>query len=111
MASMNLIPELKKETDRLYYSDPVKFRKLAKWVAESRANKFLETDMAEALRQFWDYRAVTDWYEYLDSILIRIDKDRNRDESLAEHERFKNEAIAKPMLELVKGLSHGKTGK
>jgi hypothetical protein len=111
MTSMNLIPELKKETDRLYYSDPVKFKKLAKWVAESRKNKFLETDMAEALREFWDYRAVTEWYEYLDSILIRIDKDRNRDESLAEHEHFKNEPIAKTMLELVKGLTHGKTGK
>ena len=102
MASMNLISELKKETDRLYYSDPVKFKKLGKWVAQGRKNNFRETDMAAALREFWDYRVIDDWYEYCDSILDRIVKDRNARESTQEHEKHKEEIREASKMFLVK---------
>jgi hypothetical protein len=97
--SMNLIPELKAETDRLYFSDRVKFKDLAKWVAESRKYEFSEPDMAEALRQFWDIRLVIDhWYPYLDKILEEVENKRKGKEQKqeirkfeAEHERRKRE--------------------
>ena len=91
MASMNLIPELKKETDRLYYSDPVKFKPLAKWIAQGRKGGATEPEMAETLRRFWDYRVIDGWYEYLDEILENVIKDRNRDEFLEQHEKNKKE--------------------
>jgi len=94
--SMNLIPELKEQTDRLYQSDPVKFKRIAAWVAQGRKHKYLETDMAAALREFWDYRMVEDWYPYLDSILEKVVTDRNRDTSFREHERRRAEE-ARPL--------------
>lgn len=116
MASMNLIPELKKETDRLYGSDPVKFKRLAAWVAQGRKYRHLETDMAEALRQFWDYRAIDDWYPYLDKLLDKVEKDRGAAESDREHERLKRETeelgrtarSSGPVLSVVRGLSDAK---
>lgn len=102
MASMNLSPELKREADRLYYSDPVKFKKLAVWIAQGRKNKYSEPDMAAALREFWDYRVIDEWYEYLDSILDRIVKDRNMNESVAEHEQHKADVREASKMFLVK---------
>lgn len=108
MTSMNLIPELKEAADRVYYSDPVKFKRIAAWIGQGRKNDFRETDMAEALRQFWDYRVIDEWYPYLDTILDKVVKDRNMRESTAEHERFKSEPIAGPILNLVKGGANAK---
>ena len=84
--SMNLSEELKIETDRLYYSDPVKFKRLAAWVAQGRKHGYSEPDMAEALREFWGYRAIDEWYPYLDTILTKVEKNRNRDGAVLEHE-------------------------
>jgi hypothetical protein len=109
--SMNLIPELKRETDRLYESDRVKFKRLAAWVAEGRKHEILETDMAAALRQFWDYRMVDDWYPYLDSILEKIVRERTVAVFDQEHLRRKAEE-ARPLqgsvLSLVKSLADAK---
>jgi hypothetical protein len=111
--SMNLIPELKLETDRIYQSDPVKFKRLAGWIAQGRKHKYLETDMAAALREFWDYRMVDDWYPYLDSILEKVVTDRNRDVSVREHERRQAEEarpLQGPMSDVVRGLADAKKG-
>lgn len=91
MVSMNLSPELKKETDRLYYSDPVKFKRLAAWVAQGRKHGYLESDMAAALREFWDYRQIDEWYPYLDTVLERVVKDVSIKTSTEAHEREKAE--------------------
>jgi hypothetical protein len=91
MASMNLIPELKKETDRLYNSDPVKFKRLAAWVAQGRKHGYLETDMAAALREFWDYRHIDEWYPYLDTVLEKVVKDVSSKTATQAHEREKAE--------------------
>ena len=104
--SMNLIPELKQETDRLYGSDPIKFKRLAAWVSQGRKHHYPETDMAEALRQFWDYRMVDEWYPYLDEILLKVFKDRNRDASLAEHLRRRAEE-ARPLQGVAGTLTKG----
>lgn len=93
MASMNLIPELKAAADAIYYTDPAKFRTLAKWIGQGRKNGWSEEAMAKTLREFkagsWDL--VDEWYPYLDAMLKRIDKDLNRDESDAEARRHKEE--------------------
>lgn len=89
--SLGFIPELKLETDRLFNADRTKFKEIAHWVMQGRKYKHLETDMAEALRRFWDYRHIDDWWGYLDTILEEVEKNRSRDESLAEHERLKAE--------------------
>jgi hypothetical protein len=93
MASMNLIPELKEIADTVYFSDPVKFKRLAAWIAQGRKRNWQETDMAETLRRFnkKDREEVGDWYPYLDKILTKVEADRNRDASLVDHERHKAE--------------------
>ncbi len=120
MASMGLIPELKAAADAVYNSDPKKFRNLAKWIGQGRKHGYLETDMAEALRQFWDYRVIDEWYPYLDTVLEKVVKDRNRDRALEEYETFKREVTelgnsarngdsgVTPVLSVVRGLSDAK---
>ena len=100
--SMNLSEELKIETDRLYYSDPVKFKRLAAWVAQGRKHGYSEPDMAEALREFWGYRAIDEWYPYLDTILTKVEKNRNRDGAVLEHELHKAEDKETARMFLVK---------
>jgi hypothetical protein len=87
----HLIPELKVQTDRLFNSDREKFRKLIVWVNQGRKYGHTETDMAEALSRFWDYRSVTEWYAYLDTLLEKVEKDRQFAKSEAEHEKHKAE--------------------
>ncbi len=89
--SMGLIPELKAAADAVYLSDPIKFKRLAAWIGQGRKHGWTEPDMAETLRRFWDYRAIDEWYSYLDSILERVVKDRNIAESDREHEKNKRE--------------------
>lgn len=117
--SMGLIPELKEQTDRVYKYDPIKFKRIAAWVAQGRKHRYLETDMAEALRQFWDYRMIDEWYPYLDTILEKVVKDRNMRESETEHQRHlaelkdlgesaRNSDPVKSVLSVVRGLSDAK---
>lgn len=91
MASMNLSPELKEQTDRLYNSDPVKFKRVAAWVAQGRKHGYLEADMAAALREFWDYRQIDEWYPYLDTVLERVVKDVSIKTTTEAHEQEKRE--------------------
>lgn len=70
--SMGLTPELKAQTDRLYFSDTVKFKGLAAWVSKKRKLEVSEADMAEALRQFWDLHEVDDWLACLEEILVGV---------------------------------------
>lgn len=117
--SMGLIPELKEQTDRVYKYDPIKFKRIAAWVSQGRKHRYLETDMAEALRQFWDYRMIDEWYPYLDTILEKVVKDRNVRESDAEHQRHlaelkqlgdsaRNGDPVKSVLSVVRGVSDAK---
>ena len=89
--SQNLSPELKAETDRLYEFDPDKFSKLIVWVNQGRKEGFTEPDMAEALREFWGYRVIDDWYPYLDKILKKVETNGTRDAALERHEELKKE--------------------
>ena len=102
---MGLIPELKEQTDALYFSDPVKFKRIAAWVAQGRKYEYSEPVMAEAIRQFraGHYDLVDDWYPYLDTILEKVDKDRNRDEHDEEHRKHKEEVREASKMFLVKG--------
>lgn len=74
--SMGLGPELKEQSDRLYNSDRVKFKGLAAWIARSRKIGYSESDMAEALRQFWDLRETEDWLTCLNEIAQHVVKVR-----------------------------------
>ena len=97
MASMNLSPELKKQTDRLYYTDPIKFKRLAIWVAQGRKYGYSELDMAEALRRFWEHRNINDWYPYLDKILERAVVRKNGKATEIESKRYKTELKELPI--------------
>lgn len=99
---MNLTPELKEQTDRLYKSDPVKFKRIAAWVAQGRKHGYSEAVMAEAIRRFWDWRAVDEWYPYLDTILTKVDGDRSKAASDLEHESHKEEVREASKMFLVK---------
>lgn len=92
MASQNLSVVLKKETDRLYESDPVKYADLIKWVKQGQKYKYSDREMAEALSRFWEYRyVIEDWYPYLDQILDEVIRDRNESEFETEHDELKSE--------------------
>jgi hypothetical protein len=110
--SMGLSPELKEQSDRLYLSDKIKFQKLAAWIGQGRKHGYFESDMAEALSQFWEYRFIDDWYPYLDQILDKVVKNRNAGEHDLETERLRQEARefteGKPALALVRGLGQAK---
>jgi hypothetical protein len=98
--SMNLSPELKRETDRLYFSDRIKYKRVAAWVAEGRKEGFLESDMAEALRQFWDVRdEVSDWYPWLDAVVEGIDEKREKAEEKVRVDEFEREHERRKALE------------
>jgi hypothetical protein len=112
---MGLIPELKEACDEVYYIDRKKFDGLAKWINQGRKHGYSEPDMAEALRRFkaGHYDLIDEWYPYLDTILEKVVGDRNAKESIAEHERFKQEEQdflknEKPVLSLVKGIADAK---
>jgi hypothetical protein len=110
--SMNLSPELKEQSDRLYLSDTKKFNRLAAWIGQGRKHGYRESDMAEALSQFWEYRFIDDWYPYLDQILDKVVKNQNAGEHDLETERLRQEAKefteGKPALALVRGLGQAK---
>lgn len=122
MAGMNLIPELKAAADAVYFTDTKKFQGIAKWINQGRKHGWSEKSMAEALRQFKSghYDLVDEWYPYLDTILDRIVKDRNRDASDEEHRRHLAELKElgnsarnggdplKPVFSVVRGLSDAK---
>ncbi len=106
MASRNLEPELKEIADKVYFSDTVKFKKLIVWIEQGRKFGALESDMAETLRQFWDYRFIDEWYPYLDSILEKVRADRNMRASDSEHGALKASELKRGegFLTLVKGV-------
>jgi hypothetical protein len=110
--SMNLTPELKAIADKVYYSDPVKFKRIAAWIGQGRKHGYPESEMTEALSQFWEYRFIDDWFPYLDEILDKVHKDRGMRESQAEHQRQMYELMqgskSGPTLALVKGLAEAK---
>lgn len=113
--SMNLSPELKLVADKVYNSDRDKFQRIAAWIGQGRKHAYLESDMAEALSQFWEYRFIDDWYPYLDQILDKVVKTRHAREHDLETERLRREARefteGKPALSLVRGLSEAKAVK
>jgi hypothetical protein len=93
MGSMNLSPELKAAADAIYHSDPIRFKRLAIWIAQGRKHGYSEPNMADALKDFAkkDPATVDEWYPYLDTILSKVEKNRNRDGAVLEHERHKDE--------------------
>lgn len=90
--TMHLSPELKEQTDRLYFSDREKYKRVAAWVAEGRAEEFSESDMAETLRQFWPVRdEVEDFWPWCDRVIEAMVEEREREEKRLEFEREERE--------------------
>jgi hypothetical protein len=97
-----LDPKIKEVTDLLFRRHREKFIKcrVMTWIGEAQKNNFPTDLIAETLKSFAPRAAEIDnWYPYLDKIIYKLDKDRNRDIHDIEHERNKQETaeLAKDM--------------
>ena len=87
-----LDPTVKLWADKVYQSNPAKFRKLIVWIKECEKYNFTPTMVAMALERFFPYRDQIDqWYPYLDKLVKKAEGDINRDQHLLEHEQHKEE--------------------
>ena len=87
-----LDPKIKAVADRIYKSDPFKFQRLIQWIKQAEKYHYPAPVIAETLERF-EARAgdVTNWYAYLDTMILKVRGDYNRDQSVSEHERHKAE--------------------
>lgn len=89
-----LDPRIRVWADKVYLTDKKKFAKLIVWIKECEKYNYEPVVIAAALERFLPYAAspeVQNWYVYLDKILLKTDKDINRDRHEAEHNRKKEE--------------------
>ena len=87
-----LDPTVKLWADKVYQSNPAKFRKLIVWIKECEKFNFTPVMVAMALERFFPYRDQIDqWYPYLDKLVKKAEGDINRDQHLLEHEQHKEE--------------------
>jgi phage replication O-like protein O len=89
-----LDPKIKEVTDLLFRRHREKFIKgrVMTWIGEAQKHHYSVDLIAETLRSFVPHAGeIESWYPYLDKIINRLDKDRNRDIHEAEHERLKSE--------------------
>jgi hypothetical protein len=99
--SQNLSVVLKTQTDRLFNSDPERYKRqrMAAWIEETRID-FKESDMAEAISQLYLVRDdVEDWYPWLDKVVEGIDGKREKAEEKARVDEFEREHERRKALE------------
>jgi hypothetical protein len=98
---VELSPALRQQTDRYYFSDPVKFKKLIVWVNQGRKAGWSDADMADCLQACWDYRHVSGdddsnlgrpvWWAYFDTVLVQRKAKANARQSESEASQYKTE--------------------
>lgn len=90
MRSLN--PGIKRVADRIYNSDPVKFKRLVVWIKQAEKYNYSTPVIVAALLRFEPYAKVADpWYPYLDKIIKKVEGDFNMGAARIDHERHKEE--------------------
>lgn len=98
--SKTLDPKIKIAADAIYSLDTKRFARLIVWIKESQKHGFETAVIVSALERFQPYALnISDWYPYLDKLIYKAEKDFNRDQHEAEHNRHKEE---------IRELSHAK---
>lgn len=97
----------------MYATNPIKFARLVVWIKEAEKNRFEPGVIVAALERFLPYAGSVDgWYQYLDKIIYKCQKDMNRDRHEAQHRQYQEEARElsnTPVFSLVQGLADAKS--
>jgi len=86
---VELAADIRKWADVIYESDPKKFKALIQWIRTVQSKGMPDAWIAEALESFARYIDVDPWWPYLTTVMTKVYRRHNAEQTAAESRDFK----------------------